>query len=272
MAKFDRDGIAFDYSDRGKGAAFVFQHGLGGDWAQPVELAGDALPRRLIAMSCRGHGATDPLGEPGALSVATFADDVAALAAHLRLGRFVLGGISMGAALSLRLASRRPDLVERLVLVRPAWLTAPRPPHLEILLLIAAHLRRAGGAGLADFILTSAYRAVAAESPDNAASLRRQFEVADPLRRATVLERIVACEPGVSDADLARLHLPVLVIASGEDALHPIALAQELAGRLPQGELRLVTSKSVDPLRHAAEVRQALAEVLAVSGGDGASR
>jgi pimeloyl-ACP methyl ester carboxylesterase len=272
MATFDRGGIAFDYFDRGQGAAFLFQHGLGGDWAQPVELAGDALPRRLIAMSCRGHGATDPLGEPGALSIATFADDVAALAFHLGLGRVVLGGISMGAALSLRLASRHPDLVERLVLVRPAWLTAPRPPHLEILLLVAAHLRRAGGAGVADFIQTSAYRAVAAESPDNATSLRRQFEVEDPLRRATVLERIVACEPGVSDADLARLRLPVLVIASGEDALHPVALARELAGRLPRAELRLVTSKSVDAVRHTAEVRQALAEVLGASRDDGKAR
>jgi pimeloyl-ACP methyl ester carboxylesterase len=263
MASFSRDGIAFDYVERGDGAPFLFQHGLGGDRDQPLELAGDALGRRLVAMSCRGHGATQPLGDPGRLSIPTFADDVAALAAHLGLDRAAAGGISMGAALALRLACRHPGLVERLVLVRPAWLTQPRPAHLLVLLLVARHLRAAGAAGLQAFLREPAYHAVEAESSDNAASLRRQFETEDPLRRAEVLERIVDGDPGVGEADLAGLSLPALVIASGEDALHPVALARALADRLPQAELRLVTSKSVDPLRHATEVRQAVRAFLA---------
>jgi pimeloyl-ACP methyl ester carboxylesterase len=267
MAIFEHDGIAFDYADRGAGAPFIFQHGLSADRNQPVELAGDEAARRLVAMSCRGHGGTAPLGDPEHLSIPRFADDVAALAAHLRLGRSTAGGISMGAAVALRLAHRHPAMVERLVLVRPAWLTAPAPAHLAVLLVVARHLREAGPEGLPAFMREPAYRAVEAQSPDNAASLRRQFEADDPLRRATVLERIVAGEPGIGDADLARLRLPVLVIANGEDPMHPVDLARALAGRLPQAELRLVTSKSIDPQRHVVEVREALRDFVA-----GASR
>jgi pimeloyl-ACP methyl ester carboxylesterase len=261
MPQFLRDSIAFDYVDRGQGPAFLFQHGLGAQAQQPVELAGEELPVRLIAMSGRGHGAT-PLGDPGLLAIDAFAEDLAALAGQLGLRRAIVGGISMGAAVALRLAARQPALVERLVLVRPAWLTRPAPPHLDILRLVARHLRAAGRDGVAAFVAEPGYARVLAQSPDNAASLRRQFEAERPEQRATVLERVLDCDPGVSEADLANLAMPALVIANGEDPMHPLALAEQLARLLPGASLRCVTSKSVDPARHGDEVRRAIATFL----------
>ena len=263
MPQFLHDGIAFDYVDRGQGPAFLFQHGLGAQAQQPVELAGDDLPVRLVAMSGRGHGATQPLGDPRLLSIDAFADDLAALAHHLGLPRAIVGGISMGAAVALRLAVRQPALVERLVLVRPAWLTRPAPPHLDILRLVARHLRAAGCDGVAGFVAEPDYGRVLAQSPDNAASLCRQFEAERPEERATVLEHVVDCDPGVSEADLADLAMPALVIANGEDPMHPLALAERLARLLPGASLCRVTSKSVDPLRHGDDVRRAIAAFLA---------
>src|SRR5262249_1823636 len=151
MPQFLRDGIAFDYVDRGEGPAFLFQHGLGAQAQQPVELAGEALPVRLVAMSGRGHGATRPLGDLRLLAIDAFAEDLAALAPPLGRRRASGGGISMGAAVALRLAVRQPARVERLVLVRPAWLTQAAPPHLEVLRLVARHLRAAGRGGVAAF-------------------------------------------------------------------------------------------------------------------------
>jgi len=262
MPQFLRDGIAFDYVDHGQGPAFLFQHGLGAQAQQPVELAGEELPVRLVAMSGRGHGATRPLGDPGLLAIDAFAEDLAALAFHLGLRRVIVGGISMGAAVALRLAVRQPALVERLVLVRPAWLTRPAPPHLAILRLVARHLRDAGREGVAAFVAEPDYAQVLAQSPDNAASLRRQFEAERPEVRATVLERVLDCDPGVGEADLADLPMPALVIANGEDPMHPLALAERLAQLLPGASLRRVTSKSVDPVRHGDEVRHAITAFL----------
>ena len=101
-----------------------------------------------------------------------------------------------------------------------------------------------------------------AQSPDNAASLRRQFEAEPPEQRATVLERVLACDPGISEADLANLAMPALVIANGEDPMHPLALAEQLARLMPGASLRRVTSKSVDRARHGDEVRRAIATFL----------
>ena len=52
------------------------------------------------------------------------------------------GGISMGAAIALRLAVKRPDLVGALVLSRPAWLFAPAPDNMRPIALVAELLRK----------------------------------------------------------------------------------------------------------------------------------
>ena len=61
-----------------------------------------------------------------AASFEVFADDVIALADHLGLVRFIIGGISLGAGTALNLAVRYPDRVAALVLCRPAWLDRPQ--------------------------------------------------------------------------------------------------------------------------------------------------
>jgi hypothetical protein len=55
----------------------VFQHGLCGDVAQPTEVFPDGAPFRLVTLECRSHGGSEA-GQLADLSIATFADDVAA--------------------------------------------------------------------------------------------------------------------------------------------------------------------------------------------------
>ncbi|TJW41743.1 MAG: alpha/beta hydrolase, partial [Mesorhizobium sp.] len=59
------------------------------------------------------------------------------------LDGFVAGGISMGAAIALRLACRLPDRVAGLLLVRPAWIFDCAPVNLrpiaEVARLILGH-------------------------------------------------------------------------------------------------------------------------------------
>ena len=96
------NGLAFSYLDEGGGNPFVFQHGLGGDAAQPRSLWSGA--GRLVCLECRGHGHTTPLGTPDDLDFGTFARDLASLLNALELDDVVLGGVSMGAGVALRLA------------------------------------------------------------------------------------------------------------------------------------------------------------------------
>src|SRR5258706_562257 len=141
MPFFDHDGLHFHYREEGAGLPFIFQHGLGANLTQSFSLFRPPNGLRLLAFDCRAHGATSPLGEIEKLRIATFADDLRALVAHLNIAGVVVGGISMGAAVTLNFALRFPKQVRGLVLSRPAWTDRPNPWNVHIFTLISRLIR-----------------------------------------------------------------------------------------------------------------------------------
>jgi pimeloyl-ACP methyl ester carboxylesterase len=269
MGTLTRNGISFSYLDRGTGSPFVFQHGLGGDMSQPVDLY--FSPCRLICLECRGHGGTHPLGPPEELSFATFATDVLALIDELDLATVMLGGISMGAGVALRLAAEHPDRVHGLVLVRPAWFDAPLPEHLRVFPIIAELLSDDGVDEAARDRLrqTSEYQVVAAQPPVAASSLMSQFERPLARERAPVLQRLPADFPLSGGLSWAAVTAPTLVLGTHSDPVHPFAIAEAVAAALPNAKLVEVAPKAVDEVQHTREVTAAIDDFAADVGHHG---
>ncbi|MDP4299994.1 alpha/beta fold hydrolase [Leptothrix discophora] len=264
-----REGLALTFHDVGDAVGrlpFVFQHGLCGSVAQTAEACPDTLDDgrevRLLTLSCRGHGPS-PLGEPARLSIATLADDVAALIEQAGVGPVALGGISMGAAIALRLAVRRPDLVASLALVRPAWVTAAAPvngrPNLEVGDWLA---RLPPAAALAAFEASATARWLAEVAPDNLASLRGFFSREPIAETVELLRRIPADGPGVSDDDVRAIRVPVSVIGHEADAIHPMAHARALAALMPHARLVEITPKALDKAAYLNDLHAALRQHL----------
>ncbi len=223
----------------------LFQHGLCGDARQPA----DVFPTeafRCLTVECRGHGGSEP-GDPEAFGIAAFADDVAAMLDGMRLGPLPVGGISMGAAIALRLAVFRPDLVSALVLARPAWVTDADPgnmrPNAEVGALLASH---AAADARAVFEAGETGARLAREGPDNLASLRGFFTRVPLTITSALLTRISADGPGVSREQIAALRIPTLVIGHGRDAVHPLEMACELAALIPGSRLSVIPPKADD--------------------------
>jgi pimeloyl-ACP methyl ester carboxylesterase len=262
LGTLDRKGIAFSYLDRGAGAPFVFQHGLGGDATQPDGLHHHR--RRLVCLECRGHGATTPLGDPGRLSFATFADDVLALMDHLDIERALLGGVSMGAGVAARIALDHPERVTGLILVRPAWLDAPHPENLQIMGIIAGLIReRDTDDALRALEAEAAYQAIAAQAPSAAESLRGQFSRRLARARVAVLQRMPADQPLPNGSRWADITTPTLVIATHGDPIHPFATAESIAAGIPSARLHEVPSKDVDLGAHTRDIAAAIATFAA---------
>ncbi|TGQ52064.1 alpha/beta hydrolase [Mesorhizobium sp. M1C.F.Ca.ET.193.01.1.1] len=89
-------------------------------------LARHLAGRRLIMPDLRGHGASRARG---GCDVADFAEDIAGLIRRLGLNRPIVVGHSLGAMVSIALASRYPQLVGGLVVMAGTLKTGFLPDH-----------------------------------------------------------------------------------------------------------------------------------------------
>lgn len=264
MPFLERDGIRFHYEVSGEGPALVFCHGLTGDLEQPKQLLGAIPAVQLVVWDARGHGSTMPAGPSDHYTFEAFAHDLAALLDHLHIGTAVVGGISMGAAVSTRFALLHPGRVRALVLVRPAWLDSGLPDGLRLYPVVADYLGRYGtDEGRALFSELAEYQALLESFPDAAANIIGQFSQSHAVERRSRLDGIPRDAPIRNWQEVEALQMPALVVGNEPDVVHPWSYAVAWAEHLPLGQLVKVPSKSVDFEVHAHAVREHLAAFLA---------
>jgi pimeloyl-ACP methyl ester carboxylesterase len=115
-------GVRMRYFVSGEGEPLVLVHGLGGAASNWTELAPLLLPgRRLLVPDLPGHGGSTAL--PGVSGLEPFADRVAEVAEREGMLPAPVVGHSLGGMIVLRMALRRPDAVQALVLAGAAGLS-----------------------------------------------------------------------------------------------------------------------------------------------------
>jgi pimeloyl-ACP methyl ester carboxylesterase len=235
------------------GPARVFVHGLGGSGGHTFgHVAGDPAcsGRRTLVLDLPGHAHSDRPREYGY----TLEDHAAALEAvldHEGLRAVDLVGHSMGGSISILLASRRPDLVGRLVVAEPN-LDRAEPSDTGL-----------GSQWIAnrteDAFATEGWTRLAADDPDWGITLR----ICDPIAvHRSAVGLIAGTDPPLRDL-LRDLPIPRTYVAGSDGE------GIERAARLPDAGVRVVVvpnaghSMMVDqPAIFAAELRQALAQVV----------
>ncbi len=274
MAQFDFGGISVRYELVGGRAAndshadeappVLFMHGLGADREQArAALAG--LPElRAIILDMPGHGETalnpaQSLQEQ--VGFAAYARLARALLAHLGIKSVIAGGISMGAGIALRLALDEPRLVDRLFLVRPAWLAKPARPNLDLI----AQIENLAGQGSVRRIeldesaidrVVERLEALPAYHEVKTASSLAAMSVSETARRALsgetamLFRQLVDDQPITRMSDLAQITCPALVLGNSHDPLHPQDMALTLAAGLLQGRYAHLPSRYQEPESH----------------------
>jgi pimeloyl-ACP methyl ester carboxylesterase len=225
-------------------------HGLGGDRNQPLGLLeGPPDPRlTIVAPDQRAHGETTVIGDAEDFRLDDLADDAAALLESRGLeGRpLIVAGISMGAAVALRLLQRAEHDLRGALLIRPAFETEPWPAHLQVFRHVAALLRSSGADGLETFVTTPAYRAVADVSAAGAQSLREQFTKDHAVERVVRLEHVPA-NPSIVWNDDWTPPCPVTVVGAEDDPVHPLATARLWHRRIAGARFEALPSRDRTP-------------------------
>jgi 3-oxoadipate enol-lactonase len=202
----------------GEGLPFLWGHGLlssmaSEDSSGPLRWATSELPGvRLIRWDARGHGGSPTPTASGECRWPNLARDALELADRQGLGRFSIGGASMGAATALWVATMAPDRIDRLVLALPptAWESRGR----------TARLYRIGGV------------------------ISKRLPVGGSRRRGVVLQG--ASESDLPDPEAIRsITVPTLILAWRFDPVHPVSTAERLRDLLPAADLH-VTARPLD--------------------------
>lgn len=256
------DGVNLAVDEEGEGMPFVFQHGLCGDQAQPGQVFPTDAGFRRITVECRGHGASQAGPKP-AFSIPTFTDDIAGYLDARGVERPVVGGISMGAAIALRLAVRRPDLVGALVIARPAWICAANPQNMAPNRIAGELLDRyPPDEARRQYEASALAEDLERDGPDNLASIRGFF-TREPIDVTAALLRAISADgPGVTEAEVSAIAVPTLVIGHKRDVVHPLGHAQALAAMIPGARLVEITPKADDADVYRTDFRAALAAFL----------
>jgi pimeloyl-ACP methyl ester carboxylesterase len=228
-------GVELAVTDEGSGApALCWGHGFGScvaneqyfmfDWAR---IAGS---HRLVRWDARGHGQSTGTDVPADYHWDELAQDLLVLADALDVGRFVAGGVSMGAATALHTAVAAPDRVAGMLLVLPptAWETRSEEEYASAADLVEAQ-------GVAAYVEEWNSKPVP--------------EILEPIREIYSFTPAVpdhlfpSALRGASQSDLppkeavAAITLPTLILAWTTDDGHPLSTAEALHGLLPQSEL-----------------------------------
>lgn len=264
MGSFTHKGISFHYEEWGEGIPFLFLHGLGNDCAYVYENIDRQDGVRLIALDQEGHGRSGFCRE--SLSFDALGEDALALADHLGLARFYLGGLSMGAGVSVNVALRCPKRLRGLILVRPAWLAEPmQEPVRTCFGLLAQTLPLADGKER--FMQEPAVRELLRERPESAPAFLNHFEQEASRRRPEKFAVMPGCRPFADEKRLASLAVPTLVAACRQDLVHPFAYGEWYAGRIPGAQLLELPAKSVDAAGYHRELNRQIGRMLGVSTG-----
>lgn len=225
MPEVEVNDVKINYVLEGEGAVIVFIHGLGEDlesWEPQTKYFSNDF--RVVALDLRGHGKSS--APKKRIEIADFADDVAALLAHLGTKKAHFCGLSMGALVAFELCKRHPDLIQSIILVAtrsqypPAQTTVLEQMSMELI-----------GEEVATF-------ALAANAPE---PLREK--VAKMIANTNKDAYIQSAEATsmLSYADLLpTIKVPTLIIVGELDIVAPLNWAQLMNKDIPGSVLKVM--------------------------------
>jgi len=217
----------------GRGPALVLLHGSLNDLrAFDAQVDALAASHRVVAVSLRHCWPDAWDGRGDDFTVATHADDVAALIATLDLAPAHVLGHSRGGAVAIDLALRHPALVRSLVLADPGGLEGllPDTPQGRALAAQTAAMfaRLADDLAAGDAVAAARRFADALGGPGT-------WDRRTDAQRAIVLDNVAtgphcAERPRFARADLASLAMPLLLVTGERSPAHYRPMLEALAG------------------------------------------
>jgi pimeloyl-ACP methyl ester carboxylesterase len=263
----DVDGSAVAYEVHGSGdRVVVYLHGLLMDSRMNRALARSLAARgfRVVLVDLLGHGRSDQPHRASAHRMDAYAAEVIAVLDHLDIEQAAVGGISLGANVSLHVAVLHPDRVQALVLEMPVleW-AVPAAALLFTPLLLTMHYA-SRPAGLFSRLVDRL-----PSTPNEALNSVIGMAAKPPEVVKAVLHGILTGPVAPTVEQRAGMAAPTLVLAHTRDLIHPFSDAKALVNLVPDGTLlptRSMLELRVRPDRLTGEIADFLDRAWVATG------
>jgi pimeloyl-ACP methyl ester carboxylesterase len=226
--------LVYDVYGSSDAPLIVYMHGLLLD-AELNRGIAQALAERgykVVLLDLLGHGRSDQPTHASEYRIDSYADQVIGLLDHLGVESAVLGGISLGANVSLFAATRYPERTRALVLEMPVLERAlPASAVVFLPMIVAAHYGRR--------VLNLTSRLIGRIPRTRFGPLNTVLNAASlsPDIMAAVLHGVLVGPVGPTQEQRRAIQAPTLVLAHRNDFVHPFDDAVSLVKHLPNGEL-----------------------------------
>jgi pimeloyl-ACP methyl ester carboxylesterase len=234
-SSFTYRGDRLVYDSYGQGdRLLVYLHGLliDSEINRGIAEALAARGNRVVLLDLLGHGRSDKPHHASAYRMDTYASQVFALLDELGANDAVLGGMSLGANVSLFAAVQQPDRIQGLVLEMPVLERAvPSAAALFVPLLLLVHY--------AQPLLRVTSAVLRRVPPTRFGSLNSILHAASlpPDSMAALLHGILVGPVSPTQEQRSQITVPTLVLAHVNDLIHPFTDAVNLATQLPNATL-----------------------------------
>jgi pimeloyl-ACP methyl ester carboxylesterase len=197
---------------------------------------------RVALLDLLGHGRSDKPIHAASYRIDSYANQVVALLDHLGVEKAILGGISLGANVSLFAAAHHPERVQALVLEMPVLERAvPTTAMVFVPMLLAVHYGRP--------VLTVASGLISRVHRTRFGPLNSVLNAfsSPPDATSSVLHGILVGPVAPTQEQRRSITVPTLVLAHRNDLIHPFDDAVRLVACMPNASL--VRARSLVELR-----------------------
>ena len=197
---------------------------------------------KVVLLDLLGHGASDKPVHAAEYRMDVYAEQVVALLDEIGAERAVVGGMSLGANVTLHVAARHPERVQGLLLEMPVLERAvPAAALTFVPALLAMHYARPVARALGRLVTR-----LGGDRDDALGGLLGP--VVSPPEATTAVLHGILVGPTVPTVDDRRsIAAPTLVLGHHADFIHPFSDAEAVTRHIP--DARLVQAASIVSLR-----------------------